>query len=281
MNDILILLLFLYPHFIIATMDLKHITFQVCRIAESAGAYLSSERKRFKKENVLEKRDHDYVSYADREAEKMTVKALNGILPGAGFITEEGTVEQSDAGLNWVIYPLDGTTNFIQDFAPYCVSIALREDEELLIGVVYEICRNECFYAWKGGGAYLNERPVRVSGNHMEKAFIGLDLPYETGKYKPVLLHAFDKLYGKVSGIRLCGSAATAACYVAAGRYDAWGEAFLKVWDYSAGVLIAREAGGKVTDFTGNENISGTHHIIVSNGIIHEEFRKALSTDSL
>jgi myo-inositol-1(or 4)-monophosphatase len=262
-------------------MDLKQITLQVCRIAENTGAYLLSERKQFRKENVLEKHDHDYVSYVDREAEKMTVKALNEILPGAGFITEEGTVEQSGAGLNWVIDPLDGTTNFIQDFAPYCVSIALREGEELLIGVVYEVCRDECFHAWKGGGAYLNEQPIHVSDNHMEKAFIGLELPYETGKYKPVLLHAFDKLYGKVSGIRVCGSAATAACYVAAGRYDAWGEAFLKVWDYSAGVLIAREAGGKVTDFTGNENISGTHHIIASNGIIHEEFRSLLNMEQL
>jgi len=262
-------------------MDLKNITLQVCRIAKSTGAYLASERKQFKKEKVLEKRNHDYVSYVDREAEKMTVKALHEILPEAGFITEEGTVEQSGVGLNWVIDPLDGTTNFIQDFPPYCVSIALREGEELLIGVVYEVCRNECFYAWKGGGAYLNEEPIHVSDNTMEKAFIGLELPYETEKYKPVILNAFNQLYGKVSSLRICGSAATAACYVAAGRYDAWGEAYLKAWDYSAGVLIAREAGGKVTDFAGNENIAGTHHVIASNGIIHEEFRKVLDIDKL
>ncbi|NDV82726.1 inositol monophosphatase family protein [Bacteroides sp. 51] len=257
-------------------MDLKQITLQVCRIATDTGIYLSSERKLFKKENVLEKRDHDYVSYVDREAEKMTVKALSALLPEAGFITEEGTIEQSNTGLNWVIDPLDGTTNFIQDFPPYCVSIALREGEDILLGVVYEVCRNECFYAWKGGGAYLNEHLIHVSDNPMEKAFIGLELPYETEKYKPVILNAFNQLYGKVSSIRICGSAATALCYVAAGRYDAWGEAYLKIWDYAAGVIIVREAGGKVTDFTGGEKMAGTHHIIASNEIIHEEFRTVL-----
>lgn len=257
-------------------MDLKEIALQVCRIARDTGMYLSSERKLFKKENVLEKRNHDYVSYVDREAEKMTVKALSALVPTAGFITEEGTIEQSNTGLNWVIDPLDGTTNFIQDFAPYCVSIALREGEEILLGVVYEVCRNECFYAWKDGGAYLNECPIHVSDNPMEKAFIGLELPYETGKYKPVILNAFNQLYGKVSSIRVCGSAATALCYVAAGRYDAWGEAYLKVWDYAAGIIIVREAGGKVTDFTGNEDVT-SHHVIATNGIIHEEFRTVLA----
>ena len=258
-------------------MDLKQVTLQVCRIATDTGIYLSSERKLFKKENVFEKRDHDYVSYVDREAEKMTVKALATLLPEAGFITEEGTIEQSDTGLNWVIDPLDGTTNFIQDFAPYCVSIALREGEEILLGVVYEVCRNECFYAWKGGGAYLNGYTIHVSDTTMEKSFIGLELPYETDKYKPVILNAFNQLYGKVASIRICGSAATALCYVAVGRYDAWGEAYIKIWDYAAGVIIVREAGGKVTDFTGNDNMADSHHVIASNGVIHEEIKKVLN----
>ena len=253
-------------------MDLKQLTLQVCRIATETGTYLSSERKLFKKENVLEKHDHDYVSYVDREAEKITIKALSALLPDAGFVTEEGTIEQSNTGLNWVIDPLDGTTNFIHDFAPYCVSIALRRDEEILLGVVYEVCRNECFYAWQGGGAYLNANAIHVSDSPMEKAFIGLELPYEADKYKPVLLNAFNQLYGKVSSIRLCGSAATALCYVAAGRYDAWAEAYIKIWDYAAGAIIVRQAGGKVTDFLGNEDLAGTHHIIASNAIIHEEF---------
>jgi myo-inositol-1(or 4)-monophosphatase len=255
-------------------MDLKQITYQVCEIAKATGAYLSSERQNFNKENVKQKHSHDYVSYVDREAEKMTVEKLRELLPEAGFITEEGTVEQSAVGLNWVIDPLDGTTNYIQDYAPYCVSIALREGEELLIGVVYEVCRDECFYAWKNGGAYLNGKQIHVSANELENAFVGMDLPYDAEKYKPVILNVFDKLYGKVSSLRINGSAAMSICYVAAGRYDGWAEAFINPWDYSAGVLLVREAGGKVTDFTGKEDIAGTHHIVATNGIIHEQLRE-------
>lgn len=258
-------------------MDLKQITLQVCQIAKNTGTYLSSERKNFNIANVIQKHSHDYVSYVDREAEKMTVKELQSLLPQAGFVTEEGTVEQSKEGLNWVIDPLDGTTNYIHDFAPYCVSIALRNGDDLLIGVVYEVCRDECYYAWKSGGAYLNDKQIHVSNNQIEDAFIGIDLPYNAEAYKTVVLNVIEKLYGKVSSIRLNGSAAMSLCYVAAGRYDGWGEAFISPWDYSAGALIVREAGGKVTDFTGKEDIADTHHIIVTNGIIHEELRSALN----
>jgi len=253
-------------------MDLKQLTLQVCRIAKNTGIYLLTEKQNFKEENVLEKNSHDYVSYVDREAEKITVKELNALLPEAGFITEEGTVEQSGTGLNWVIDPLDGTTNFIHDNAPYCVSIALRKGEEILIGVVYEVCRDECFYAWKGGNAYLNGKQIHVSDKKMENAIIGMELPYNADEYKPVILNAFDKLYGKVSSIRINGSAAMSLCYVAAGRYDGFAEAFIYVWDYSAGALIVCEAGGTVTDFKGNKDVA-THHIVATNGIIHEKLR--------
>lgn len=258
-------------------MDLKNITFEVCRIAKQTGRYIHDERKRFEKENVIQKGTHDYVSYVDREAEKMTVDALRELLPEAGFVTEESTVEQSAGGLKWVVDPLDGTTNFIYDFAPYCVSIALCRDSEFLVGVVYEVCRGECFYAWTGGGAWLDGERLRVSANRMEDALIGLEFPYEAEKYKPVILNVIEKLYGRVASLRMNGSAAMSLCYVAAGRYDAWGEAFIKPWDYSAGVLIVREAGGRVTDFHGSEDITGTHHVVSSNGVIHEEFRRELA----
>lgn len=262
-------------------MDLKHITSEVCKIAKTTGFYLKNERKNFKKENVLEKNTHDYVSYVDKEAERITVEALRKLIPEAGFITEEGTVDQSGKGYNWVIDPLDGTTNFIQDYAPYCVSIALRKDTDILIGVVYEVCADECFYAWKGGKAYVNDTPIHVSDKQLPNAFIGLDLPYDAGKYKPVIFNVFDKLYSKVASLRINGSAAMSMCYVAAGRYDGWGEAFISPWDYSAGVLIVREAGGNVTDFNGNQNIAGTHHIVATNGIIHEDLRKTLNCCTL
>lgn len=262
-------------------MNLKNITLQVCEIAKRTGNYLVSERRNFNKEKVIQKNSHDYVSYVDKEAEKMTVKELNSLLPHAGFVTEEGTVEQAVGGLNWIIDPLDGTTNFIQDFAPYCVSIALVQDNDILLGVIYEVCRDECFYAWKGGGAFLDNKQIHVSDSDIENAFIGLDLPYNAEEYKPIIVNSFDKLYGKVASLRLAGSAATSLCYVANGRYDGWAEAFIKTWDYSAGAIIVREAGGKVTTFDGDEDISGTHHIVATNEIIHEKFREVLNIKEL
>lgn len=262
-------------------MNLKDITSRVCEIAKRTGEYLIIERKGFKKENVLQKNSHDYVSYVDKEAEKRIVKELKVILPEAGFITEEGTVEQSNSGLNWIIDPLDGTTNFIQNHAPYCVSIALAQDENILLGVVYEVCRDECFYAWKDGGSFLNGKQIEVSDNNMDQAFIGLDLPYNAEEYKPIILNVFDKLYGKVSSLRIAGAAAISLCYVAAGRYDGWAEAFIKTWDFSAGAIIVKEAGGEVSTFDGDKNISKTHHIIATNKIIHEPFREILNIKKL
>ena len=153
-------------------LDLKKMTEEVCRIARECGYFLHEERKSFCREKVIEKHAHDYVSYVDKESEKILVASLSALLPEAGFITEEGTADFHDEAYCWVIDPLDGTTNYIHDNAPYCVSIALRSGKELLIGVVYEVCRKECFYAWKGGGAWMNNQRLHVSEvKEMEKAF--------------------------------------------------------------------------------------------------------------
>lgn len=261
--------------------NLKELTADVCRIAKQVGVFLKEERKVFSLDRVEQKNSHDYVSYVDKTAEKMLVKELAGLLPDAGFITEEDTVAQSTKELNWIIDPLDGTTNYIQDCAPYCISLALRDGEELLVGVVYEVCRDECYSAWKGGGAYLNDKQIRVTDKPIGEAFIGLDVPYNAEAYKSIVLRLMDELYGKVSSIRVNGSAAMGLCYVAAGRYDGWMEAFIKSWDYSAGVVLVREAGGKITDYYGYENILNTHHIIASNKIIHNDLLKALPSDNL
>lgn len=256
--------------------NLKELTAEVCVIAKQVGVFLREERKVFSFDRVEQKHSHDYVSYVDKTAEERLVKALTKLLPDAGFITEEKTVAQSTKRLSWIIDPLDGTTNYIQDSAPYCISLALQDGEELLIGVVYEVCRDECYAAWKGGGAYLNDKQIRVTDKALDQAFIGLDVPYNAEAYKQIILRLMDHLYGKVSGIRINGSAAMGLCYVAAGRYDAWMEAFISPWDYAAGVLLVREAGGKVTDFDGVENVSNTHHILATNGIIHPEIRDIL-----
>lgn len=254
-------------------MDLKSLTAEICTIAIEGGKYLAEERKNFKLDKVEEKNAHDYVSYVDKETEKLLVAKLSALLPQAGFITEENTAEEyKDQDYVWIIDPLDGTTNYIHDYAPYCVSIALRYKGELQIGVVYEVCRDECFFAWKDGGAYINGQKIHVSDiAEMNKAFVGFDLPYEDKLYKPVANTILNELYGKSASLRMCGSAAMALCFVAAGRFDIWAEAFINPWDYSAGALIIIEAGGEVTNFRGEDKFSDSHHIIASNGLLHED----------
>lgn len=261
--------------------DLKQLTASVCRIACEAGHFLKEERKNFSREAVQQKNAHDYVSYVDKESEKRIVSALRELLPEAGFIAEEGSADYRDEPYCWVVDPLDGTTNYIHDNAPYCVSIALRDRDTLLVGVVYDPCRDECFYAWQGGGAYVNGERMRVSSVcQAEEAFVVTELPYNADRYARTGEHLLRELYGRVAGIRMTGSAALAICYVAAGRFDAWLEAFIGKWDFSAAALLVLEAGGKVTDFRGDDRFLEGHHIIATNGPLHPLFQKLVGEAS-
>ena len=251
-------------------LDLEKLTGEVKRVAVEAGRFLREERLSFDPSRVEQKAAHDYVSYVDKESERRIVARLRELLPEAGFVTEEGTAPPSGEGLCWVVDPLDGTTNYIHGHTPYCVSIALRSRDTLLLGVVYDPSLDECFYAWQGGGAYLNGMPVRVSEvDSMEKAFSVIELPYEAERYARTGFHMIGRMYGQVAGIRMNGSAALAMCYVAAGRYDTWQEAFIGKWDFSAAALLVMEAGGQVTDFYGKEDFLDGHHIVATNGRLH------------
>ena len=147
--------------------DLRILTGKVCVVARTAGRFLKEERKSFRREAVEEKHAHDYVSYVDKESEKRIVAALGALLPEAGFIVEEGSAVYRDEPYCWVVDPLDGTTNYIHGNAPYCVSIALRNKHELLLGVVYDPCLDECFYAWKVVGVQIADRIVTFSKNSL------------------------------------------------------------------------------------------------------------------
>ena len=250
------------------TKDLEQLTLGVCEISRQAGAYIRQERASFSSEKVERKHAHDYVSYVDKGSERMIVDGLKELLPEAGFITEEGLAGHSDEKCLWVVDPLDGTTNFIHGFAPYAVSIALVCGREILIGVVYEICADECFYAWKGGGAWLNGSTIRVGTSRLEDSLICLQLPYNSDAYKPVIGRLIERYYGNVGSIRMIGSAAMALCYVAAGRLDAYAEKYIGQWDYMAGALIVTEAGGTVTDYDGNSYFMQGDSVVATNGVL-------------
>ena len=274
-------------------LNLETIALQVCDIAREAGAYIKKERASFSVEKVERKHAHDYVSYVDKGSEQLIVKALRRLLPEAGFITEEGTAKGDDVGClkdeegcTWVVDPLDGTTNFIHGFAPYAVSIALIRGREILVGVVYEICADECFYAWKGGGAFMDGGwkpsfkgvPLHVGQSSIGDALLCLQLPYNSDAYKPVIKQLIQHFYGNVGSIRMIGSAAMALCYVAAGRLDAYAERYIGQWDYMAGALIVMEAGGRVTNYDGEEFFMQGDSVVATNGTVHDDLMKGLET---
>ena len=278
-------------------LQLEELTRGVCEIAKQAGAYIREERRKFSLESVERKHAHDYVSYVDKGSEKQIVSALRQLLPEAGFITEEGTTKMEEgrckmeedsaispqsSALTWVVDPLDGTTNFIHQYAPYAVSIALLQGKEILIGVVYEVCHDECYCAWKGGGAYVELKgeslKLSVSNQKIQDALMCLQLPYNSDAYKPVIKHLIDKLYGNVGSIRMCGSAAMALCYVASGRYDGYAEKYIGQWDFMAGALIVKEAGGMVTNYEGSEDFTQGNNVVATNGVIQQDLLNVIKT---
>ena len=230
---------------------------------------MAEERKRFDVSMIKTKGLHDLVSYVDKESEKRIIRQLSEFLPESGFIAEEGTSDKHGERYNWVIDPLDGTTNFIQGVPVYAVSIGLLDGDELVLGVVYEVGRDECFYAWKNGGAYLNGELIRVSNiATSHDALLATGFPYsnfeQLDKYMSLLKWAMTE----ARGVRRLGSAATDLAYVACGRFDSFFEYDLKPWDVAAGVLIVKEAGGVVTDFgAGNDYLFGGE-IIASNSLL-------------
>ena len=256
--------------------DLQELTFAVCDIARRAGAYIREERKKFSLESVERKHAHDYVSYVDKGSEQLIVAALKELLPDAGFITEEQTAQRGLSPLCWVVDPLDGTTNFIHQYPPYAVSIALLQGKDIMIGVVYEICADECFYAWKGGGAYVDGSRLHVSTQKIQDALLCFQLPYNSDAYKPTIQRLIDTFYGNVGSIRMCGSAAMALCYVAAGRLDGYAEQYIGQWDFMAGSLIVMEAGGTVTDYSGSSDFTQGNSVVATNGIIQQDILDVL-----
>lgn len=259
-------------------MNLEQICHKVCDVARKAGAFMKAERVNFSADKVESKGLHDYVSYVDKASEKIIVQELQNILPEAGFLTEEGTVEQSDNRLKWIIDPLDGTTNYIHGLSPYSVSIALTSDNQSIIGVVYIVESDECFYAWKDGGAWLNGKSISVSkAKKLNDSLIITGFPYKHFDNMDNYLKLLEHFMKSTHGVRRLGSAAADLVYVACGRSEAFYEYGLQPWDVAAGVIIVEEAGGTVSDFSGNNNSIFGKQIIASNKLVYNEFKQIIN----
>ena len=255
-------------------MTYKEICFRAMDVVKSAAAYIRERHGKRVSLEIEEKGRQNFVTEVDKHSERILVEGLSLLMPEAGFIAEEGTSSKRGERYNWVIDPLDGTTNFIHGVFPFAISVALAEEDKVVAGIVYEFGLDEYFYTWKGGGAWLNGSQIRVSDvPRVDQALIATGFPYTNFKYLEQFMHSMDHFMKNSHGLRRLGSAATDMAYVACGRYDGFYEYGLHPWDMAAGILLVREAGGEVSDFAGQPDPLFGEHILCSNGRLSQEFQ--------
>jgi myo-inositol-1(or 4)-monophosphatase len=224
----------------------------------------------------------DLVTSVDRASERIIVNILQRNFPGHGILAEEETDRRGSQSRDlWIIDPLDGTTNFAHCYPQFCVSIALQYDGEILLGLVYDPIRDECFRTVQGQGATLNQAPIRSSEiSELDKSLLATGFPYDRRENADFYLTLFKAFLTRSQGIRRNGSAALDLCYVACGRLDGFWELKLKPWDTAAGALIVKEAGGKLSDFAGKSFSIGGNETMASNGLIHDEMVRIMADTS-
>lgn len=258
-------------------MNLEKITLQIAELSKTIGIYLREQLNTVSNNDIERKGVHDLVTYVDKESEKRIINQLSKILPEAGFIAEEDKSQEQNCKYNWIIDPLDGTTNFIHGIPVFSVSIALMGNNELLSGVVYEVMRDECFYAWTNGNAFLNGNQIHVSKTSLlNEALMATGFPYTDYSLLEPYVSLLQEMMKKTRGIRRLGSAAVDLAYVACGRFDVFFEYGLNPWDVAAGTLIVEEAGGKVSDFKHDNDFLFGRQIIATNPTVYDEFMKNL-----
>lgn len=252
---------------------LQKLCHDVCSLTKEVGAFIKNEREKFSDSKIEIKGKNDFVSYVDKTAEKQLVEGLSKFLPEAGYIAEEGTSNKKGERYNWIIDPLDGTTNFIHGVPCFAISIALMDANKLVLGVIYEINLNECFYAWEGSKAYLNGTEITTTNtDSLSKSLLATGFPYYDYERIDEYMNLFKYFMKNTRGLRRLGSAATDLAYVACGRFEGFYEYSLQPWDVAAGAFIVQQAGGKVTDFKGEDNFIFGKEIVAGNSACFDEF---------
>jgi myo-inositol-1(or 4)-monophosphatase len=240
--------------------------------ARRGGAVLLLHLNRGEKPVATAKGRNDFVTEADREAEDVVISLIRSRHPHHGILAEESQPSPG-TGAEWIIDPLDGTTNFIHSYPFFGTSVAVRTAGEVVAGAVYDPIRDELFAARRGGGATLNGSPIQVSGvSHLEDALLVTGFPFRVIDQLPRFLDSLQRLIHASAGVRRDGSAALDCCYVACGRLDGFWEGALSAWDIAAGALLVEEAGGVVSDFQGRRRFLETGDIVASPAAIHDTF---------
>ena len=257
-------------------LQLSHDLATLCR---TTAQFIRQEAVTFDRGKVELKGLHDLVSYVDQETERKLVAGLRQLLPEAGFITEEGTAgpDTHTEEFTWIIDPLDGTTNFVHGLPVYAISVALLHHKELVVGVVHEVNRDESFRTVRGGGAFCNDQPIHVTDiPDLNSSLIATGFPYKDfGKMNP-FLQILGTFMTRSHGVRRLGSAAVDLAYVAAGRCEAFFEFNLNSYDVAAGILLVREAGGRVTEFLIDGDPLFGRELVASNGLLHAEMQATI-----
>ncbi|WP_420022897.1 inositol monophosphatase family protein [Cereibacter azotoformans] len=247
------------------------------KAARKAGRSLVKDFREVENLQVSSKGPGDFVSKADREAERIIREELMGGRPTYGWLGEEtGETAGQDPTRRWIVDPLDGTTNYLHGLPHWAVSIALEHKGEIVAGVIFDAAKDEMFWAEKGAGAWMNESRLRVSGRrHMIEAIFATGVPFGGRPTLPATLQDLARLMPACAGVRRWGSAALDLAYVAAGRYDGYWERGVSAWDVAAGVVLVREAGGLISGIREDQNpIDGS--LICGNQNLFEPFRKII-----
>ncbi|GAB6079822.1 MAG: inositol monophosphatase family protein [Hydrogenophilus thermoluteolus] len=237
------------------------------KAARRAAQIINRAALQLERLTIERKAQNDFVTEIDRAAETAIIETIREVFPDDRILAEESGASGAESkGNEWIIDPLDGTTNFIHGLPQFAISIAVRRHGVLEHAVVFDPSRNELFCASRGSGAYLNERRIRVSRlDRLSDALIGTGFPFRQGQDLDTYLAIFKALMRKTAGLRRPGAASLDLCYVACGRYDGFFESGLSPWDIAAGALIVQEAGGFVTDWQGTEHFLETGAVVAGN----------------
>ncbi len=249
------------------------------KAARRAGSIINRASNDLDKLTVERKSANDFVSEVDRAAEATIIETLREAYPQHSILAEESGLTQTDSDYQWIIDPLDGTTNFLHGFPQYCVSIALAVKGVVQHGVIYDPTRNDLFTASKGGGAFLNDRRIRVSKViNLKDALVGTGFPFKELKQFDRYIKMFKDVTMAASAVRRPGAAALDLAYVACGRYDAFWEMGLSRWDMAAGALMIKEAGGLVSNFAGEDGYLDTGDVVAATPKVFPQLLKILQS---
>jgi myo-inositol-1(or 4)-monophosphatase len=247
------------------------------KAAKAASVILMDNFGKIDSRDIVEKGKNDFLTFVDEASEQKIIEIIHEVHPNHAILAEESGLNKKISDFEWIIDPLDGTKNYITGIPLFAISIALRIKGSLELGVVIDPVRNDLFHAQRGKGAYLNDHKVQVTQrSDMSECLIATGFPFKKKQFLSDYLACFNDIFTQSSGARRMGAAAIDLAYIAAGKFDAFWEIGLSPWDIAAGSLLIEEAGGKLSDFWGNNQYLESGHIVASNGLIHNHLQKTI-----